>query len=417
MADGTNGSTLPEASFWANIPEVPEDDLFTITGKYHKDPHPQKMNLGVGAYRTAEGKAHVLDVVRKVEKKFSDTKALTKDYAPVPGTVKFREETRKLLFGDCPRAKDGSIVTHQTIAGSGALRVGADFLKAHQRSDIMYVSDPPWSNYLLIFPASGFCVRKLRYFEYKKKGLDIEGLLEDLQNAQPGAAVVLQVCCHNPTGVDPTQKQWQQILEVIQSRRLLPFFDIAYQGFGSGDLDADAYPLRLFEQAGMDMIVAQSYSKNMGLYGERCGSLSAVCQTPEQARCIGSQFSNLIMTSYAIPASHGSDIAVAILEDPSLTDEWKVEVKGMVDRIRKVRELLHSAIVKRNTPGDWECIVNQIGMFAYIGLTKTQAEHLISKWHVYLPSSGRISMAGVSASSVEYLADAIDDAVRNVLDG
>ncbi|GMH36982.1 hypothetical protein BSKO_04855 [Bryopsis sp. KO-2023] len=411
-----NCDAIREVSFWANVSQVPEDELFTITGKYINDPHPHKLNVGIGAYRTEEGKAHVLDVVRKVEEIFADTKALTKEYLPIPGTAKFREEARKSLFGDCLRADDGSIVTHQTVSGAGALRLGCDLLKAHHESDILCVPDPGWTQYAKIFPASGLRTPKIRYFDYEKRCLDIEGFLEDLRKAEPGSAVILQVCGHNPTGVDPTREQWHQILEVMQSRRLLPFFDNAYQGFGSGDLDVDAYPLRLFEQAGMDMLVAQSFSKNMGLYGERCGALSVACQTPEQAQCMLSQLSAIIMTNYGIPPRHGSDIATAILEDPALSEEWKGEVKGMVDRMRNMRELLYLAIMKRNTPGNWECIVDQVGMFAFIGLSEAQAKHLTSKWHVYLPTNGRISMAAVSRGSVNHLADAIDDAVRNVHD-
>ncbi|GMH36950.1 hypothetical protein BSKO_04823 [Bryopsis sp. KO-2023] len=408
------GSRARQASFWANVPQLPADKVFSVAGEFFNDPYPQKMNIGLGAYRTEDGKPHILDVVQKVENLLTARNAFPKEYLPITGTAPFREKVCELLFGNCPRAMDGSIYTYQTISGSGALRLGAEFLKAHQGTNTIYVTDPAWVGYSKIFPGAGLRSRKIRYFDYEKKTLDIEGLLEDLWEAEPGAPVALQACCHNPTGLDPTREQWRQILEVMQYRQLLPFFDIAYQGFGFGDLDADAYPLRLFEEAGMEMLVAQSFSKNMGLYGERSGSLSVVCQTPEQAQCVGSQLGDIIVSHYGIPPRHGSDIATAILEDPVLTKEWRVELKGMVDRVRSVRELLYLAMMKRNTPGDWECIVHQVGMFAFPGFSPSQVKQLTSKWHIYLPPNGRMSMAGVAASSVDYLADAIDDVTRNI---
>lgn len=415
--NGTNGSEcpLPAGSFWETVKQAPDDGLLSLTVDYLKDPSLQKLNIGVGAYRTEEGKPRVLDVVRRAEEILLADKSQDKEYLPISGNAEFCELSRKLAFGDCKRALDGSIVTMQSVSGSGSIRVLAEFIATQCPRKEIYLSDPAWANYENIFPKAGLKLQYYRHYNSKTKGLDIEGLLEDLSQAKPGAAVVLQTCAHNPTGVDPTKEQWQRILEVVKSRRLLPFLDSAYQGFATGDLDDDSYALRLFESAGLDLLFAHSFSKNMGLYGERAGALSVACQNPMDAKRVDSQLRALIRANYATPPRHGAAVVCIILKTPELYEQWQVELKEMADRIRQMREKLSAAISERKTPGDWSGILTQIGMFAYSGLTPSQVEHLTKKWHVYLPASGRMSMAGLSSESCKYLADAIDDAVRNVV--
>ncbi|GMH37232.1 hypothetical protein BSKO_05105 [Bryopsis sp. KO-2023] len=408
-------TSFNQDAVWEHISEAPPDMILGITEKWRADPNPKKLNLGVGAYRTEEGEPLVLDVVRKAEMSMVMDPKPNKEYLGIGGNPDLCRLSRQLAFGkSCPKIHREAIATVQSISGSGALRVGAGFLGKNYPVKVVYLPNPSWAPHQPIFEAEDMEIRKYRYYHSGTRGLDFQGMMEDLREALPGAIVVFHACAHNPTGVDPSMAQWEQMLRVVKSKKLLPFFDSAYQGFATGDLDIDAASIRLFANANVDMLLAQSYSKNLGLYGERTGCLSVVCQSASQAKRVESQLKAVIRPMYSNPPRHGAAIASAVLGSPELFEQWKVELRGMAGRIRSVREKLHAALVQKGTPGDWTHILKQIGMFTFTGLSKEQVQYMTDKWHVYMMLNGRISMAGLSSKNCGYLADAIDDAVRNV---
>ncbi|KAL2643080.1 hypothetical protein R1flu_010667 [Riccia fluitans] len=415
VAKETGTSVSTDSSF-AHVQQAPEDPILGITVAYNKDPNPAKVNLGVGAYRTEEGKPLVLNVVRKAEQKLLADKSRNKEYLGITGIPDFNKLSAQLILGsDCLAIAEKRVVTVQCLSGTGSLRVGAEFLATHYGGEkIIYVPSPTWGNHLKIFPLGGIQTRTYRYFDPKTKGLDYEGMIEDLRAAPSGAVVLLHACAHNPTGVDPTQEQWEGIRRVIrEEKHLLPFFDSAYQGFASGSLDTDAWAVRQFVNDGGEVFLAQSYAKNMGLYGERVGALSAIVKGADVATRVESQLKLVIRPMYSSPPTHGAAIVSLILADKDLYEEWKVELKGMADRIISMRHQLFDALKERKTPGNWDHILNQIGMFTFTGLNKQQVEYMTKEYHIYMTLDGRISMAGLSSRTVPQLADAIHSAVVN----
>jgi len=279
----------------------------------------------------------------------------------------------------------------------------------------VYISSPTWSNHTNIFQDAGVKdIRNYRYYKAETRGLDFEGFLADLKAAPKGAMILLHTCAHNPTGVDPTIEQWNGILDVIQEKELFPFFDTAYQGFATGDLDRDEEPVRIAIRRGMELMASQSYSKNFGLYGERVGCFSIVCRTPEIANAVVSQLKILVRPMYSNPPTWGARIVATILNDKELFAEWVEQLRGMSSRIQRMRQELYDALKKNGTPGNWEHILNQIGMFSFTGLTKPQVDLLISKHHIYMLSNGRISMAGLTHATVPKLANAMHEAVTTI---
>jgi len=399
---------------WSHVQQAPPDAILGVTEAWRKDTDEKKLNLGVGAYRTEEGKPLVLNAVRKAEAKVVNDPAGNKEYLGIAGNPDFCRLSKALAFGENSAAvKENRIVTVQALSGTGALRVGSEFIARHYPNKQIFIPTPTWGNHRATFLASGLEVKQYRYYKPETRGLDLEGLLADLSAAPEGAVVLLHACAHNPTGVDPTMDDWVKIHEVIKTKKLLPFFDSAYQGFASGDLDEDAAALRYFAESGMEMILAQSYAKNMGLYGERIGALYLVCADAEVTPKVQSQLNLVIRPMYSSPPRHGAAIVAAVLSDPQLYAEWKVELKAMADRIKAMRLQLHAELIKVGAPGNWDHILNQIGMFSFTGLTKPQVENMTKKWHVYMTMDGRISMAGLSGSKCAYLAEAIDDSIRN----
>ncbi|KAK9829925.1 hypothetical protein WJX72_008678 [[Myrmecia] bisecta] len=410
----TRCNTAAGASVWQDVPQAPPDAILGITEAFKADPSPKKINLGVGAYRTEEGKPLVLDVVKRAEMRVVTNPNENKEYLGIGGMPEFNQLTAQLAFGkDSAVIKEKRNATVQCLSGTGSLRVGAEFLAQHYPHKVVLLPDPTWANHNKIFPNAGLQIRKYRYYLPATRLLDYEGLLEDLRNAPDGAVVLLHACAHNPTGVDPSPEQWQGIREVVRQKRLLSFFDSAYQGFASGDLDADAAAVRLFADAGLELLLAQSYAKNMGLYGERVGALTAVTRDPQVTKRVESQLKQVIRPMYSSPPIHGAAIVTTILRDPAMFAQWRVELKGMAERIQTMRTRLHKALVDVGAPGDWTHILKQIGMFSYTGLTKEQVQNMTKKWHVYMTLDGRISMAGLSASKCAYLAEAIKDSITS----
>lgn len=403
-------------SVFSNIVQAPEDPILGVTVAYNKDPSPAKLNLGVGAYRTEEGRPLVLNVVRRAEQQLVHDSSRVKEYLPIVGLADFNKLSAKLILGaDSPAIRENRVTTVQCLSGTGSLRVGAEFLARHYYQRTIYIPSPTWGNHPKIFTLAGLTVKYYSYYDPATRGLNFKGLLEDLGAAPSGAIVLLHACAHNPTGVDPTVQQWEQIRKLMRSKSLLPFFDSAYQGFASGSLDADAQSVRMFVADGGECFVAQSYAKNLGLYGERVGALSIVCGASDVASRVESQLKLVIRPMYSNPPIHGASIVATILKDRNLFQEWTVELKAMADRILTMRQKLFDALRARGTPGDWSHIIKQIGMFTFTGLNSEQVSFMTKEYHIYMTSDGRISMAGLSSRTVPHLADAIHAAVTRVV--
>lgn len=396
-----------------HVKQAPADPILSLSVGYKNDKFPQKVNLGIGAYRSEDGKPYVFPVVRKAEQMVVNNTKLDKEYAPIDGNQDFNKGARGALFGwDHPDVTSGRVASSQTLSGTGALRVVSDFLAQHRPAPI-YLSNPTWGNHNQVFAASGLDVRSYRYFHKQTKGLDFEGMLEDLRNATPGSTVLLHTCAHNPTGVDPTLEQWKQIAAVCDENRLYPFFDTAYQGFVTGDLDKDGVGLRYFLNQGFEMCIAQSFAKIMGLYGERTGALHFVCGDKGTAGKVLSQLKIIIRTQYSSPPLHGARIAALILNQPELRNQWLQELVNVTDRITKMRELLRKNLEDIGAKGSWKHVTEQIGMFSFTGLTVKQSETMVSKHHIYMTKNGRISVAGLTTANVGYVANAIKDVTDN----
>ncbi|KAL6514286.1 Aspartate aminotransferase 3, chloroplastic [Orobanche minor] len=426
-ASPTSGSAGARISVFDHVVRAPEDPILgvrecDVTVAYNKDTSPVKLNLGVGAYRTEEGKPLVLNVVGRAEQMLVNDSSRVKEYLPIVGLADFNKLSAKLILGgDSPAVQENRVTTVQCLSGTGSLRVGAEFLARHYHQHTIYIPQPTWGNHPKVFGLAGLSVNTYRYYNPATRGLDFEGLLEDLKSAPSGAIVLLHACAHNPTGVDPTTDQWEQIRQLMRSKALLPFFDSAYQGFASGDLDTDAESIRMFVNDGGECFVAQSYAKNMGLYGERVGALSIrvgalsiVCRTADVASRVESQLKLVIRPMYSNPPIHGPSIVATILKDSSMFQEWTVELKAMADRIISMRQQLFDALCSRGTPGDWSHIIKQIGMFTFTGLNQEQVAFMRKEYHIYMTSDGRISMAGLSSRTVPHLADAIHAAVTKL---
>jgi aspartate/tyrosine/aromatic aminotransferase len=373
------------------------------------------MNLGIGAYRTEEGQPYVFQAVREAERRILEDPSTNKEYLAIDGLESFNRLSRELILGaDSPAIHDHRVATAQAISGTGSLRVGAEFLRTYFSAPAIYVSKPTWGNHLDIFKKAGYPeVREYPYYKESTRGLDFEGLIHAMEEAPANSIFLLHACAHNPTGVDPTPEQWEQISEVMARKDLFPFFDSAYQGFATGNLEGDAFAIRLFIRKGFQMVISQSFAKNCGLYGERIGAIHIVCSDSDTATKVLSQLKLVIRPMYSNPPMHGAHIVSRILSDPALKESWKTELEQVSHRIISMRQRLREELEKLGVPGDWSHITSQIGMFSYTGLTTPQCENMINKWHIHMLKNGRISMSGINSGNVEYLAQAIKDSVEN----
>jgi aspartate/tyrosine/aromatic aminotransferase len=400
-------------STFSNVPLIGPDPVFHMLARYKTDTAPDKVNLTVGAYATAEGKEYVLDEVRLTEQEIVADPNLTHSYLKITGDPEFTNLSVQLVLGTGNAAQaNNAVAAVQTLSGTGALRLLSVFLATHFPGITMLKSNPTWSNHKTIFRESGLAQIDYRYWDAAGRKLDIDGMLEDLTNAPNKSAVLLHCCAHNPTGVDPTKEQWVQIMDVMKTKGHIALFDSAYQGYATGDLEEDAYAVRLFLSNNVPLAVAQSYSKNLGLYGERIGCASIVCATADEAQACQSQLAALIRPMYSNPPRFGAAIVKRILGNPEKRARWEIELKGMADRIADMRLQFRALLEEYHTPGDWSHVTSQIGMFCYTGVSVEQAEHLIDHHHVYLLKSGRISVAGLNPSNIEKVAKAFDDAIR-----
>ncbi|KAL6911639.1 hypothetical protein ACP4OV_000444 [Aristida adscensionis] len=404
-----------DVSRFEGVPMAPPDPILGVSEAFKADKSDLKLNLGVGAYRTEELQPYVLNVVKKAEKLMLE-KGENKEYLPIEGFAAFNKATAELLFGaDNPVIKQGLVATLQSLSGTGSLRLAAAFIQRYFPEAKVLISSPTWGNHKNIFNDARVPWSEYRYYNPKTVGLDFEGMIADIEAAPEGSFVLLHGCAHNPTGIDPTPEQWEKIADVIQEKKHMPFFDVAYQGFASGSLDEDAFSVRLFVKRGMEVFVAQSYSKNLGLYSERIGAINVVCSAPEVANRVKSQLKRLARPMYSNPPIHGAKIVANVVGDPTMFGEWKQEMEEMAGRIKNVRQRLYDSLSAKDQSGkDWSFILRQIGMFSYTGLNKAQSDNMTDKWHIYMTKDGRISLAGLSLAKCDYLADAIIDSFHNV---
>ncbi|HVK43446.1 MAG TPA: amino acid aminotransferase [Micropruina sp.] len=390
-------------SFFASVPLAPRDPILGLTEAFIADPNPAKVNLGVGVYQDANGKLPLLDCVRQAEQRLAaDPKP--RGYLPIDGLPAYLAAVRGLVFGADSPVLD-RVVTVQALGGTGALRVGADFLRRFDPEASLLISDPSWENHEALFSRAGFQVGSYRYYDPAARAVDFEGMLDDLAAARPGTIVVLHACCHNPTGYDLTPKQWQRVRETVQQAGLVPFLDMAYQGFAES-LEADARVVRLFAESGLPVLVATSFSKSLSLYGERVGALSVICGDRDEAQRMLSQDKIVIRTNYSNPPTHGAALAATVLTDPELRTLWNAELGGMRDRIKAMRHRLVAGLTAAGVD-DMGFITTQVGMFSYSGLTKDQMVALREQHGVYGTDKGRICVAALNDGNVDYVCRAI----------
>jgi len=402
-------------SVFSSVQSAPPIEVFQLGRDFAADSNPKKVSLGVGAYRTSEGQPWVLPVVKKAERILAEqveNEEINHEYLPVLGLESFSKAATLMLLGeDSPALREERAFGVQALSGTGALRLGADFLHRILGRNTVYYSNPTWGNHGLIFARAGYkeC-RQYRYWDAVSKGLDLPGMLADLGMAPAGAVVILHACAHNPTGVDPTREQWEQIAEVCRARDLFVFFDCAYQGFATGCLETDAWAVRYFVDQGFEMFCSQSFSKNFGLYNERAGNLSVVAREAGVVANFQAQITLIIRAMYSNPPSHGVRIVHTVLSNPELYQEWKECIKVMSGRIREMRAGLRARLERLAAPGDWSHITDQIGMFSYVGLAPDQCVWLQKEKSLYLLKSSRISMCGVTPANIDYVAAAISEA-------
>ncbi|VVC36298.1 Aminotransferase, class I/classII,Aspartate/other [Cinara cedri] len=401
-------------SIFSDVEEAAPIEVFHLVKVFNEDDHPLKVNLTVGAYRTDEGKPYYIPVVKKAENIVLEN-TVNHEYLPILGLESFTKSASQLLLGDITkRQDDGTIFGVQSISGSGALRVGAEFLAKHLKCTTFYYSTPTWENHHLIFMNSGFKEAKTyRYWNAENRSIDFDGFIEDLSNAPENAVIILHGCAHNPTGLDPTEVQWKQIAEIIKERKLLPFFDNAYQGFASGDLEKDAWSVRYFLNQGFEFLCSQSFAKNYGLYNERAGNLTFVLNSVENVKAVKSQVTMIVRGMYSNPPNHGARTVSTILNNNELKQEWLLTLKFMTNRIREMRKALRENLEKLDTIGTWNHITDQTGMFSYTGLSASHVEYIRNKYHIYMLRSGRINICGLNIDNVNYVAEAITDALVN----
>jgi aromatic-amino-acid transaminase len=393
-------------SLFANVELAPRDPIIGITEAYNADPNPNKVNLGVGVYVDDDGKVPVLECVRRAEEQLAANGAPS-NYLPIEGLKTYAQAAQELLFSPGHSAvKQGRIVTVQAVGGTGAIKLGADFLRRLLPQAGVYISDPSWENHRAIFEFAGFRVQTYPYYDPETHGVKFEAMIQALQAMPEGSIVVLHGCCHNPTGVDLSAAQWTKVIETVRSRALVPYVDIAYQGFGDG-LDTDAQAARRFADECPNVLVASSFSKSLSLYGERAGALSVVTADATEVPRVLSQVKRVIRTNYSNPPSHGSQTAAMVLTKPELRALWEQELGGMRDRIKLMRRQLVEKIRSHRADFDFSFVIEQRGMFSYSGLTAQQVERLRAEYGIYAVSSGRICIAALNSRNIDYVAKAI----------
>ena len=391
---------------FADIVQAPPDPIIGLTEAFNNDSSPAKVNLGVGVYQDAAGKVPVLQVVREAESRWRQEEA-TKSYLPIDGLPAYNKEVQKLIFGaDSQVIAESRAVTVQGIGGTGGLKIGADFLKRFLPDSEIWISNPSWENHQMLFESAGFKVNSYPYYDAETRGLDFNGMLETLKRLPARSIVVLHACCHNPTGVDLSDEQWPLVIDVVAQAGLVPFLDFAYQGFGEG-IEADAFAVRAFAEAGVPCLIASSFSKSFALYRERVGALTITTASAEESKRVLSQVKRVIRTNYSSPPSHGAQLVAMTLADAELREHWEAELAGMRQRILQMREKFVAGLIEKGVEQDFGFIKNQRGMFSYSGLTPEQVKSLREKYSLYIVGTGRVCLAALNDNNIGYVCDAI----------
>jgi aromatic-amino-acid transaminase len=394
------------SSVLENIEMAPKDPILGVTEAYNADQNPKKVNLGVGVYTDDNGKVPVLQCVRRAEQKLVES-PLPRGYLPIDGIAAYDRAAQEALFGaDSEPVKSGRIVTVQTLGGTGGLKVGGDFLRRFNPDADLYISDPSWENHRAVFEYAGFTVKTYPYYDAATNGVRFDAMLAAFKAMPKSSVVVLHACCHNPTGIDLTPAQWEQVLSAVKQAELIPFLDLAYQGFADG-LEEDAAVVRRFSTEFPALFVASSFSKSLSLYGERVGALSIVTASKEEAARTLSQLKRVIRTNYSNPPTHGGKAVVMVLTDPELRSLWEKELGEMRDRIKVMRRQLVEKIRAIRADFDMGFIAEQRGMFSYSGLTKEQVHKLRDEYSIYALDSGRICVAALNSKNIDYVAQAV----------
>ncbi|VVD76296.1 aromatic amino acid aminotransferase [Pandoraea iniqua] len=395
-----------------HIDAYPGDPILSLNENFAKDPRTDKVNLSIGIYYDDDGRLPVMQAVRQAEALLL-AEVGPKPYLPMAGFANYRDAVQALVFGDDSLARtEGRIATVQTLGGSGALKVGADFIKRYFPGAQVWVSDPTWDNHRFIFERAGFTVNTYPYYDEATGGLQFEAMVDAIDKLPARSVVLLHACCHNPTGVDLNDAQWVQVIEVLKKRELLPFVDMAYQGFGSG-LDADAFVIRELARQGVPAFVANSFSKNFSLYGERCGGLSVICESGEAAERVLGQLTSAVRSNYSNPPTHGAKIVAKVLSTPELRKSWEDELTQMCQRITRMRGAIHEGLRGHVPDNMLSRYLEQRGMFTYTGLSAAQVDVLRDEHGVYLIRSGRMCVAGLNEKNVGVVAESIAKVLNN----
>ena len=393
-------------SLFSAVEMAPRDPILGLNEAFNADTRTSKVNLGVGVYCNEEGRIPLLRAVVEAET-IRVAQHASRGYLPIDGIAAYDQAVQKLLFGaESPLLAAGRVITTQAVGGTGALKIGADFLKQLQPGAVVAISDPSWENHRALFETAGFPVQNYRYYDAASHDVNRAGMLEDLNALPAGSIVVLHACCHNPTGVDLTAADWQNVLDLVKAKGLIPFLDMAYQGFGDG-IDEDAAAVRLFAESGLSFFVSSSFSKSFSLYGERVGALSIITESKEESARVLSQVKRVIRTNYSNPPTHGATIAAAVLNSPELRAMWEDELAEMRLRIRGMRLQMVELLSKKAPGHDFSFVARQRGMFSYSGLTVEQVTRLRTEFGIYALDTGRICVASLNQRNIEAVTDAI----------
>ena len=393
-------------SIFSAVEMAPRDPILGLNEAFGADTRTTKVNLGVGVYFDESGKIPLLDAVKRAEKTRIET-APARGYQPIEGTPAYNQAVQQLLFGkDSSLLAEGRVVTIQALGGTGALKVGADYLRRLLPNAKVYISDPSWENHRALFEAAGFTVESYPYYDASARGVNFQGMKDCLNALPAGSIIVLHACCHNPTGADLTESQWHEVIDVMKARGLVGFLDMAYQGFADG-ITEDALALNLLAASGLQFFVASSFSKSFSLYGERVGALSAVTASKDESSRVLSQIKRTIRTNYSNPPTHGGAVVAAVLSSPELRQVWETELAGMRSRIRTMRQSFVEKLKAKGVAQDFSFIIQQRGMFSYTGLSADQVARMQNEFGVYAVSTGRICVAAMNTRNLDYVVDAV----------
>jgi aromatic-amino-acid transaminase len=393
-------------SLFSAVEMAPRDPILGLNEAFNADTRTSKVNLGVGVYCNEEGRIPLLRAVVEAET-IRVAQHASRGYLPIDGIAAYDQAVQKLLFGnDSPLIAAGRVITTQAVGGTGALKIGADFLKQLLPNAVVAISDPSWENHRALFETAGFPVQNYRYYDAATHDVNRTGMLEDLNALPNGSIIVLHACCHNPTGVDLSPADWKNVLEVVKAKGHVPFLDMAYQGFGDG-IDEDAAAVRLFAESGLTFFASSSFSKSFSLYGERVGALSIVSESKEESARVLSQVKRVIRTNYSNPPTHGASVVAAVLNSPELRAQWEAELAEMRLRIRGMRTQMVDLLAKKAPQRDFSFVGRQCGMFSYSGLSVEQVHRLRNEFGIYALDTGRICVAALNQSNIEVVTDAI----------